>query len=234
MTADLVATRVELQRVATHVLARRRHAATGRFGLRATPGGFGTPAFGPADAVEVVRVAGTTLVHEVGGDVTATPIDGASLADLAAVVGVDLDVPFAAGHDTPALGDPMAPLAVDAAAAGLVADWFDLGWRAIDAVTAAVVDGAASVLQLWPEHFDVGASVAVGGGADDRANVGASAGDGTSDEPYLYVGPWGAARPGDPSFWNAPFGAVAPRSTITSPGDAVAFLRRGIDLLRAG
>ena len=36
-------TRDELQRIATHVLARARFAATGRFGLRATPGGFGTP-----------------------------------------------------------------------------------------------------------------------------------------------------------------------------------------------
>ena len=36
--------------MATHVLARRRHAVSGRFGLRATPGGIGTPAFGPPDA----------------------------------------------------------------------------------------------------------------------------------------------------------------------------------------
>ncbi|MEZ5234096.1 MAG: hypothetical protein R2749_15505 [Acidimicrobiales bacterium] len=41
------ATMEALQRVATHVLARARHIATGRFGLRATPGGFGTPSFGP-------------------------------------------------------------------------------------------------------------------------------------------------------------------------------------------
>ena len=47
-------TRDVLKRIATHVLARRRYAATGRFGLRATPGGFGTPAFG--DTVEVKYV----------------------------------------------------------------------------------------------------------------------------------------------------------------------------------
>ncbi len=57
------ATRNALQRVAVHVLARRRHAVTGRFGLRATPGGFGTPAFGPDE--EVLRIAGDRLVRPV-------------------------------------------------------------------------------------------------------------------------------------------------------------------------
>ena len=66
-------TRDALQRVATHVLARARFAATGRFGLRATPGGFGTPAFG--DGVEVLRVAGEVLVRERDGHASATPLE---------------------------------------------------------------------------------------------------------------------------------------------------------------
>lgn len=228
--ADLAATRSELQRVATHLLARRRHDVTGRFGLRATPGGFGTPAFGPPDAVEVVRVAGTSLVREVAGDVTSTPLDGATLVELAAVVGVDLALPFSAGHDTPALGDPGEPLAIDGAHAAAIADWFDLGWRAIDAVVAGGRTGS-SATQLWPEHFDAAAAVPFGPDADERANVGASSGDGFHGEPYLYVGPWGSDRPGDPVYWNAPFGAVLGRRDVGSVDDAVAFLRRGLDLL---
>lgn len=227
---DLAATRRELQRVATHLLARRRHDATGRFGLRATPGGFGTPAFGPPEAVEAVRVAGTALVHEVGGDATSTSLVGATLGELAVVVGVDLTAPFSAGHDTPPLGDVDAPLEIDGGHAAAIADWFDLGWRAIDA--AATAAGRPSTTQLWPEHFDAGASVPVGPGADDRTNLGASPGDGFHDEPYLYVGPWGAGRPGDAFYWNAPFGAVLGRGDVGSLDEAVAFFRRGLDLLQ--
>ena len=90
MGSALTTTRLDLQRVATHVLARRRHAVSGRFGLRATPGGIGTPAFGSPDALEVVRTAGTSLVHELGGQLRVVPMAGATLADLAALVDVDL------------------------------------------------------------------------------------------------------------------------------------------------
>lgn len=229
--SDLVATRRELQRVAVHLLARRRHAATGRFGLRATPGGFGTPAFGPARDVEVLRVDGVTLVHEVGGEARHLPLPGATLAALAVEVGVDLDEPFSVGHDTPPLGDATAPLTIDPAAAAALGEWFDLGWRALDAASAG--DGAATV-QLWPEHFDAATSVPVGAGTEDRANLGASAGDDLLAEPYLFVGPWGTDRPGPPSYWNVPFGAVLPRREVGSIDDAVAFLRQGLALLRRG
>jgi len=239
----LVCTRLDLQRVATHVLARRRHAVSGRFGLRATPGGFGTPAFG--EAIEVLRVSGMQLVREVGGDASFLSLGGACLADLAAFAGADLTRPFDAGPETPPLGDAQSPLAIDPDAAATLADWFGLGWRAVDAAGGrGGVDGGSaarpSVLQLWPEHFDAGCSVAVGRGADDRCNLGVSPGDGSSDEPYLYVGPWGPERPGDPTYWNAPFGAVLPRSAVlrsaavgsaASLATAVAFFRRGLSAL---
>lgn len=225
------ATRAELQRVAVHLLARRRHAATGRFGLRATPGGFGTPAFGPDDAVEVLRVDGATLVHEVGGDARAMALDGATLADLADAIGADLAAPLSVGDDTPPLGTVDQPLAIDVAHATALGRWFDLGWRALDAIAATA--GGGPTIQLWPEHFDAGTSVAVGDGPDDRANLGASAGDGYHAGPYLYVGPWGSGRPGDAAYWNAPFGAVLAADAVATVDDAVAFLREGIDRLRA-
>lgn len=222
-------TRDVLHRVGTHVVARARHAATGRFGLRATPGGFGTPAFG--DAVEVVRVAGAGLVRERDGHASTMPINGATLADLAAFVGVNLSAPFDAGHDTPPMGDPHERLSVDAAEAAVLADWWDLGWRVVDTAIASSSD--AMVIQLWPEHFDAGTSVAVADG--DRCNLGASPGDSFSDEPYLYVSPWSSTRPGDAAYWNAPFGAVCLRSDVLAAGDpfraGVEFLRRGLDLL---
>jgi hypothetical protein len=225
-------TRDALQRIATHVLARARHQATGRFGLRAAPGGFATPAFG--DDVEVLRVTGAVLVRERGGRARITPLDGATLTDLATFAGVDLEAPFSAGADSPPVGDRAAPIAIDAEAAMVLAEWWHMGWRAMDAAVADADDPMA--IQLWPEHFDAGTSVAVGAGDDDRCNLGASPGDSYSEEPYLYVGPWSAARPGDVSYWNAPFGAVLRRSEMLTRPDpyaaGVAFLRRGLELLR--
>ncbi len=229
---DPSTTRTDLQRVAVHVLARRRQDVTGRFGLRATPGGFGTPAFGPDDAIEVLRVDGAVLVHEVGRDARAIDLDGATLNGLADAVGVDLGAELSVGQDTPALGDPDAPLTVDPVHAAAPGDWFDLGWRSLDRVAAGTGGGAA--IQLWPEHFDAGTSLAVGPGIEDQTNIGASAGDGFHADPYLYVGPWGTDRPGDAAYWNAPFGAVLGRSDVRSLDDAVAFFQRGIDLLLGG
>jgi hypothetical protein len=58
----LNATRRTLHRVAAHVLGRGRCEVCGRFGLRASPGGFATPAFGAGP--EALRVAGDAIVRE--------------------------------------------------------------------------------------------------------------------------------------------------------------------------
>jgi hypothetical protein len=224
--SDLVATRLELQRVATHVLARRRHEVCGKFGLRATPGGIGTPAFGPADDLEVVRTSGTDLVHERGGVLTVRSLRGATLRELATVVGVDLAAEFSAGHDTPDLGDLDAPLVIDADVADGLAAWYALGWRALDVVARSARDPAPA--QLWPEHFDASCLVSIGPGPDDRGDVGVSPGDRFSDEPYLYVGPWTKDRPGDPAYWNADFGARRVRADVPTVGAAVEFFLEGL------
>lgn len=160
----------------------------------------------------------------------------ASLSEAAAFAEADLAAPFDAGSDTPPVGDVDVPLAVDAAAASALADWFAFGTAALDAVVAALDPTAEpSVVQVWPEHFDAGCDVAAVPG--QRVNLGASPGDGLSTEPYLYVGPWGPDRPGHPDYWNAPFGALlghaALRDSTDPQGDAVAFLRRGLELLRS-
>jgi hypothetical protein len=207
MSVNLVPARLTLHRVAAHVLGRRRHDVTGRFGLRPSPGGFATPAFGERDAVEVVRVADGVLVRETASGAAYLPIAGATVRGLAAFAGTDIASKFSVGADTPELDDVDAALDLDRQAARALADWFSLGARALDAVLAALPPSAApAVVQLWPEHFDLGTNVVAGGG--ERVNLGASPGDAFSDEPYLYVGPWGAERPGDQAFWNAPFGAV--------------------------
>ncbi len=63
---------------------------------------------------------------------------------------------------------------------------------------------APSSRQLWPEHFDL--AIDLGDeAAGTRANYGASPGDDTIAEPYLYVGPW------DPARKTGPFGRAAVR-----------------------
>ena len=96
----------------------------------------------------------------------------------------------------------------------LVFDWFQLGWRVLDTVVCDLSAPSTQLtVQLWPEHFDVGTAVDFGRHDGVKGvNLGASAGDVFSEEPYVYVGPWGPERPGDPAFWNAPFGAAAARS----------------------
>src|SRR4051794_14195608 len=93
--ADMDPTTAALRRIAAHVLGRRRFAVSGRFGLRASPGGFMTPAFG--EGPETVRVDGTTLIREVGGASSQLEIPGASLRELVAFVDADVDEPFTCG-----------------------------------------------------------------------------------------------------------------------------------------
>jgi hypothetical protein len=229
-------TRQTMLELAVHLVARARAQATdGRFSLRVTPGGFGTPEFGPD--CRQLRVVGDTLLvtSDAPGaaSVTSQMINGSSLRDLAAAAGVDLAPALNVGHDTPPLGDVDAPLAVDAEQALRLAQWFDLGQQILDRLALVADAWPRELARLWPEHFDVAMVVKPAEG--DGINFGASPGDGYSNEPYLYVGPWGPDRPGDAGYWNAPFGATV---TWTDLGDdpvgaGVAFMTEGLTRLTA-
>lgn len=218
---DYDTTRRELQRVATHVLARARAAHGDRFGLRATASGIATPMFGPGGTV--VRLAGATLIVEDADATRTLALTGCPLAEAAAFAGVDLGAAFRPGADAPPVGDVTAPLRIGAEAASTVLASFALGARVLDAVLPHLE--APTTAQVWPEHFDLGLGAATASGG---VTLGASPGDDLVGEPYLYVSPWTAARPGDPTYWNAPFGA-----TTTAPDEAAgrAFLLRGLGLL---
>ena len=95
--------------------------------------------------------------------------------------------------------------------------------------TAVPASGGPTLARLWPEHFDVAMDVSAR--PDRRVNIGGSPGDSFSAEPYLYVGPWTADRPGGGPFWNAPFGAARGRSQLDAAdrvGSAAAFLLDGL------
>ena len=232
LPAGFTTTCMELQRVATHILSRGRAGDAGRIGLRATTTGIATPMFGTHGTV--LRLAGTVLVKEHEGDqgpvVDVLDLEGRTLADAAEFARVDLGAPFDPGSDAPAVGDTTARLDLDAGVVDLVWSWFAIGAASLDVVLPVLV--GPTVAQVWPEHFDIGLVAATGSGG---VNLGACPGDADVNEPYFYIAPWESVRPGDPEFWNAPFGAVLTRSALAASGNPAAtggrFFVKGLTML---
>lgn len=228
----LVAQRDALHRLATYVIGPARYQQTERFGLRATEGGFGTPEFG--EPPMRVRVAKKELVVEQGGNTRTAPIT--SLQAAADFIGSTVDLETAAEHDSPPPGELDTDLGVTEAVVDALAAWWALGTEALEQVRADDSSVEPSIVQLWPGHFDTAIEV---GDENRRASYGASPGDGTSDEPYLYVSVWWPDRLAieENDYWNAE-GFVGSRMTYSQLRQAddprqmaVDFFRRGRDLL---
>ncbi len=190
------------------------------------PGGFGTPAFDLGGVEVQVRVDGTELVVSRAGDDERIALT--SLADAGAKLGGEL-LPDGPPADA-------SPLAIDPVAASGLADFYEFS----DVALRRVLDGLpvaadASQINLWPEHFDL-AFEAGSEQAGARANFGASPGDETHDQPYLYVGPWAEV---EGELWDAPSfnGAELSYADLAAaPDPAVAadeFLRSRLAALRA-
>jgi hypothetical protein len=240
----LVATRLSLHSLAEHVLCAARYRVNGKIGLRFTRGGFGTPFFGTD---EQVRVEGSTLVYIAFRPARETRTELTTLGAAAAAVGITPGAPDLFAPATPLAVDR--PFALDRAALTTLAWWFGVATAVLaqlraDPESNGVGVPAPSFVQIWPEHFD--AAVDLGDtAAGARANFGASPGDATHPEPYLYVGPWDTSflTPADASdssdgpdpYWNESFGASHPYSALDSPAGArataLAFLREGRDRL---
>jgi len=213
--ARLAATCDAWHKVAEHVLASALYAETGKIGLVPSPGGFSTPAFG-ADG-RFLAVDGTELVAgRAGGSRRAALTTIRAAAELA---GITPGAP--AGVYRPATRlDLDGPLMIDADAANVLADWYALGARALRAFAAVIRGDGPGPAVLWPEHFDLGITAGA-------INYGVSPGDAPFPDPYLYVGPHDGPPPGDPAFWNAPFGAARTIDQIGTVQAAVAFFADG-------
>ena len=206
----LASTRDSLHRVAEHVLAAARYAASGEIGLVPSPGGFQTPPFGPDS--RFLAVDGTELVA--GGPAGRRR---AALTTIRAAAEFARIVPGAPAQVYPPATplDLDEPLDLDPLAARLLAEWYQLGAQALSRFAAGIPGDRPGPVVLWPEHFDVGITAAA-------VNYGASPGDEHIAEPYLYAGPH--LRPaGDPAFWNAPFGAARTWRQIGTVAEAAAF-----------
>jgi hypothetical protein len=92
------------------------------------------------------------------------------------------------------------PAQVDPAAATALGDFYGFACSVLEQLRADEPTGDPSLVQLWPEHFDIAFELG-SEKAGTRANFGASPGDDDHDEPYLYVGPWIAEVSGE--LWNA-------------------------------
>src|SRR5436305_4232368 len=92
------------------------------------------------------------------------------------------------------------PADIDPATSTALADFYGFACSVLEQLRADEPDGDPSLVQLWPEHFDI--AFELGSEAKgQRANFGASPGDDAHPEPYLYVGPWTPDVSGE--LWNA-------------------------------
>ena len=112
-----------------------------------------------------------------------------------------------------------APLAIDPAHATTIADWYALVAEALEALRAERPGEEPSIVQLWPEHFDLACAIS-------EVNYGGSPGDEGHVLPYLYVGPF-SPPPVDGAYWNEPFGASRSRDHVARVEDALTFFREG-------
>lgn len=227
-------TRVAWHTLAEHVLARARHDANGKIGLRFTRHGFGTPWFRRHNTDAQVRVDGTDVVVHEAGETHTAPIT--TVAAAAALAGVEPGAPAGVYTATTPLA-PDAPLVLDPSAVEFLGAWYGFAASVLEQLRAeSSAADAPSRVQLWPEHFDMSVDLGVEQ-VDARGTFGLSPGDDDDLDPYLYVTHWGDVPP-DP-YWNAehfPGAALSVVELADAPDQreaALTFFRRGRDLLRA-
>ena len=198
----LVATRRALHGVAELVLAGPQHAAMDTVRLRVVPGGLATSVSEPP-----TRLVGNRVER---ADAS-TSIDGSTPRELAAALGLVAGTLDHVYRDGSGVGLDETLHVDDDAVAALVHAWSlgDEALRLLDPAQAPV---------LWPEHFDVGISLA-------EVNYGVSPGDTTIPVPYAYVGPWQVPAADD--FWDQPFGAARLISDLSGVDAVHAFLEEG-------
>src|SRR4051794_27506827 len=174
--------------LAEHVIAAARYRADGHIGLVPTSGGFGTPPL--ANGAERIRVDGVELVHERPGATTRVGIT--TLATAARFLGIEPGAPRDVYTPTTECV-PDAHLGVDPAGAKALADWYAFAAGLFEELRNTYAGHKPSAVTIWPEHFDCAFEIG-DGDAGTRGNYGASPGDASIPEPYLYVGPWDAER----------------------------------------
>jgi hypothetical protein len=204
---QFIATREAMHQIAYFAVAPARHQAEARMGLRAAPGGFGTPEFNG----QIARVEGTLLVHEQHGNVATQEIS--TVRDACEFFGHDYEVSWFEGN------------------------WFNFGFAVLTRLRGHGSAGDdVSEAQLWPEHFDAAIEMG-DEESGKRASYGASPGDVDHPAPYLYVAAWETVDRSDsfwndPHFNGASLGYDALLESGDPAGTALSFLTAGLRILR--
>jgi hypothetical protein len=209
-----------------------RQQADGEVWSVPTPGGFGTPPFGGG---RVIRIIGNEIVDERNGvEVGRRPIT--TLDDALAFCMVDFDRARGERNDVEVPERTDEPLAIDPAAARVIAEWFDVGWDVLGRILERAGSPDDTERRLWNEHFDLAIEV----GSDEekrRAAVGFSPGDGGIDEPYAYISPWYKDETSDLLPPTNGWGVALPYSEVVDSsdpdGDIERFLVDGLERLGA-
>ena len=234
LPAVFVETRNALHQLAFFALSPARHKAIGRMGLKATPGGFGTPEF----KGRVARIEGEFLIHEENGNVATQAIT--TIREAAEFFGIEYQAEwFADFHDPLTPADPNIQLSVNREASLAIGEWFDFGFDVLDEMRAHGVEGDdVSEVQLWPEHLDPATELGDYEKAQ-RASFGASPGDEAHPDPYFYVASWSDVDRSNP-YWNSSSfnGSSLSYAELMVSDDpknkAVEFLLEGYNTLHAG
>jgi hypothetical protein len=213
-------TRRSLHAVAEHVMAASQYARKRRLGLRQATGGFATQPFVVEGVERRVAVVGTELFvrDDVGGEASELRVPITSLRAAGGLAGEPLGMASDAYRPS-LMPDPDGHLAVDPVAAAVLAEFFARVQAALTVFAAELVAEGPSEIQLWPEHFDLAATIS-------EVNYGGSPGDAEHDRPYLYVGPF--KSPPRSRFWNEPFGASRDWSEIDGVDGVLGFFREGL------
>jgi hypothetical protein len=173
-------TLADLHRLAVYVVSPAQRLVNGEIILQSTHGGFSTFEY----AGHVTRVVDDRLVV----DGAAHPIT--TLREAADALGIDPDLGQEEQFDVPPHGNVDEPLAIDLAAAAVLADWFEFATQALEHLRSdAGPEDDVTIVRIWPEHFD--AAIDMGdNAAGRRATYGGSPGDRHHSEPYLYASAW--------------------------------------------
>lgn len=201
----VVRTRTVLHGLAEHVLTVAARAATGSIRLYMRDGALSTPDLDSAGAR--IELSDGGLARRPSGP--ALPLQG-TFGDLARQVGVEFgltDPPYQLATSC----GPDDVLGVDPAATAVLLE----AWRTGDVALRRF--DPARVPVVWPEHFDIGITIAA-------VNYGVSPGDGYEPWPYAYVGPH---EPREGAFWNAPFGAARRLAEFDGPQAVTTFFETG-------
>lgn len=115
------------------------------------------------------------------------------LSGIAAVKGgdaswLDRALPYEMPAGVVAAGDPYG--SPDAATLAELEHWYANAAGLLDEIVAT--EPAASDIRCWPHHFDIATLITLAGEGEEATTIGVgmSPGDGSYDDPYLYVTPW--------------------------------------------